>query len=132
MTAKEYLTQLARMRKDLGYRMEQVKALLEIRKQGIEAGGAPDRLLQKKEAIALELDQLYAMGEEVFTLLDALEDCEHRTVLTLRYVRGMPWNMIAQRMHYSTRHLNRLHNEAMENATRILKNGDRKWTISSF
>ena len=67
------------------------------------------------------LDEIVRLEEERNELLDEmlhdfqlLNDKTKRLILVMRYVNGMSWDQMQGRLGYSTRHLRRLWNEALE------------------
>ncbi len=43
-----------------------------------------------------------------------VEDYILRTILTERYINGLKWEQIAETLDYTPRHIQRLHNKALE------------------
>ena len=54
-------------------------------------------------------------------LIDLVADPVQREVLDRRYMRGELWEDIAYNMHYSRRHINRLHGWALQSIARQAK-----------
>lgn len=64
------------------------------------------RLEDKERELSEKLD-------EILALIDLVTDERQKTVLTLRYVRGKPWDKIAEEIHCEKRHVFRLHGLAL-------------------
>lgn len=59
---------------------------------------------------AAQFAQMQTQAQQV---VDCLPKAEHRTVLTLRYLRGMRWEDIADTMQYAERSVMRMHRESL-------------------
>ncbi len=64
-----------------------------------------------KERIPAEEEEKRATVEKA---IDAVRDPNERTVLRGRYIHGAKWSEIAAAMHYSERHVLRMHKEAIK------------------
>ncbi len=51
--------------------------------------------------------------EEIEKLLGEVRNSNYRLLLELRYLHGLTWEQIAERMRYSRRHIIRLHGSAL-------------------
>lgn len=56
-----------------------------------------------------ELRNMVRSHERIERAINSLEDTRERDVLFYRYVKGMAWREIAEKMVYSERHVRRLH-----------------------
>jgi len=54
-------------------------------------------------------------------LIETLQDERQKTLLTLRYIRGLDWETIGYRMHYERSQLFLIHNNALEAAQQALR-----------
>ena len=86
-------------------------------------GGAADKT-SRVERFVMEICELQRSLEGEATLLceclreaqgvlDCLDNPVHRTLLELRYLRGLKWSEAAEKMMYSERTLIRMHREAL-------------------
>ncbi len=53
-------------------------------------------------------------------LIDRLQDERHKTLLTLRYIRGLTWEAIGYQMHYERTQVFEIHNTALEEARGVM------------
>lgn len=58
--------------------------------------------------------------QKLYILLEQVENPVDYTVLNLRYFCGYGWEEIAERMDYSLRHVQRIHNRALKALTPLL------------
>ena len=58
---------------------------------------------------------------EAVTYIFEIQNDEYQTLLMLRYLRLMSWEMISCEMHYSKRWLYKMHGTALKYLTEILK-----------
>ena len=77
--------------------------------------GDDDRAEKLRRSIVSEVQVLSARREKVIRALDKIEDERQRLILNLRYLNGMKWIEIRQRMGYSNRYLFQLHDAALKN-----------------
>ena len=68
-------------------------------------------ILARADATKLLVD---ARRAEVEAAINALPGGRHREVMRLRYLNGMSWSRIAERLHYDKRHVLRLRAEAIK------------------
>jgi len=88
-----------------------------------------DLLIKKDELLARILDDIYRKERakrRIDDALDAMLSETERTLLILRYKRGMTFEQIAEELEYSWRHTLRLHGSALahfmeENNERLAK-----------
>ncbi len=143
MTAKEFLSQYANTAAEITTLTEQIRAQRELAENitvGFENdGGAPGtRRTDKLEAIVsniVDLEneltersvQLAAVQKDVYHVICEVKDSRLRTLLTMRYMGGKPFNVIAETMRntsgeqYSEHHVaHRMHDRALTEVQKIL------------
>ena len=126
MTAKEFLSQAWEIDRRIENRIEErerLAARLEAGRSanldGMPRGGrfdwtnAADRIVEMDAAIAGEISRLCAIKRQVNSAIDAVEDSRLRRILELRYRNYMSWERIAEVTSYDSRHVRRLHGEAL-------------------
>ena len=86
----------------------------------IGGSGAYDRMAEDVARISDETEQLRAAKEraekalsEILSAIQAVPDEMQRTVLLLRYVEGLDWISISERIHYEERQTFILHGRAL-------------------
>ena len=97
-----------------------------IRVQG--GGGAYDRMAEDVSRIADETEKLReakakvdAALADVLTAINAVQDEMQRTVLLLRYVEGLEWIAISERIHYEERQTFVIHGRGLWAVNQWLK-----------
>ena len=58
-------------------------------------------------------DALIAARTEIETAIDCLSPTE-RLLMRYRYIEGLGWDKVAQKLHYSRRHTTRIHGEILQ------------------
>lgn len=71
-----------------------------------------ERLIQKR-------DELIRKHEEIEQAIDSLEDIRERTVLRLRYIKGLRWEDICYSTGYEWAQTHRIHKRALNRVNRI-------------
>lgn len=125
----EYLqrAQTLNLRIDAGFeRINQLRALAERRTTvyGRErtSGSSPTdgrmdvvaRIVDAERALDLQIDRMLEMKQEIANLIARVPDERMRSLLELRYLNGLTWEAVAERMHYTTRNVYNLHNAALK------------------
>ena len=72
-----------------------------------------DRIAVVEDRINRKIDEWTAVRDSIVSLIDTVEDPRLRTLLLSKYIRGKTYEQIALEMHYSWRHVMRLHNQAL-------------------
>jgi hypothetical protein len=124
MTAKQYLSQIRRIKMRVAALSEQLACMKEV--AGLASSvlsdmpRSPNRNIHKlenevikqmewEEKIQSELARL----EEINAAIAAVTDPTLQTLLVKRYVNGETWEKIASDMYVSIRHVYRFHDEAL-------------------
>lgn len=86
----------------------------------VQSSGTKDRIADDVAWIIDETERLREMqrkveqaAREVLSAIEAVPDEMQRTVLTLRYVEGLDWIAISERIHYEERMTFILHGRAL-------------------
>ena len=61
-----------------------------------------------------KIDELIEVKKEILTAIYQVEDPTLRTLLQLRYINFETWEQIADKMHYSSRQIFRMHGMALK------------------
>ena len=73
-----------------------------------------EKIMDLEREINDQIDELVDFKKEVINKINQLSKEEFRTVLTNHYINHMGWEEIAEKMHYSKRHIIRWHGKALE------------------
>lgn len=79
-----------------------------------------DRLVELNDAIDRMIDEMVAVKTEITETIFKLEDRRYRELLMLRYINGEDWDPIAEELHYSKRHVTKLHGWALDAIAKII------------
>lgn len=126
--AKDYLSQIKYIDEDIRSRQEEIERLkssLLIKTSTIKedvvqesrAGHYDDKyikLLEEMEKMNKRIDELVDLKVEVTNRIDLIEDRRYRIILREYYLNMRTFESIAGVMHYNSRHVQRLHEEALE------------------
>ena len=72
-----------------------------------------DKVLEIDVEINREIGELQIVRQEIHAALNQLEDENLKLLMEYRYIDGLTWEQVAEKMHYSWRHTCRLHGEAL-------------------
>ena len=72
-----------------------------------------DKVAEYAERVERAINQLAAEKLKVYDAVEQLPDVTLKRVMTLRYIRGMKWERIADEMGYSKRNVTILHGKAL-------------------
>jgi len=72
-----------------------------------------DKVAEYAERVERAINQLAEEKAKVYDAVDQLPDVTLKRVMTLRYLRGMKWERIADEMCYSKRNVTILHGKAL-------------------
>jgi hypothetical protein len=72
------------------------------------------KILSLQSDINRDIDSLVNLKAEITRRIGQLSRPEYQTVLELRYLNFMPWEMISKRLRYSMPYLFKLHTRALE------------------
>lgn len=104
---------------------------LTARKEALILEGNTDLLFHLEHAICAAKDAIRVLctrQAEIEAAIDTVESAALREILTQHYICALDLKEIAERMHYSDRHMRRLHRKAIESVCfppfRPLKSGD--------
>lgn len=133
--AKQYLMEYTKLRKKIIRLEDQIN---EIEEQAlkitswsdgdrVQSSHNPDKIGQivaKKldlesdalDEIDLMLDKMY----EVEAVLRKLHNPDYAQLLQYHYIRGMTWDAISDKMHYSKRWIQTLHGRALDEVNKII------------
>lgn len=104
---------------------------LTARKEALILEGNTDLLFHLEHAICAAKDAIRVLctrQAEIEAAIDTVESAALREILTQHYICALDLKEIAERMHYSDRHMRRLHRKAIESVSlspfHPLKSGD--------
>lgn len=130
MTAKEYLQQAYRIDRKIQLDTEKLAAArsalygktVRYDSDGsklVPCGNVTEsavlRVMELEERLNREIDELTAKRQEIELVVNAVPDEVQREVLTRRYLLYQKWEVIAEEMGYSERHIRWLHGYALKN-----------------
>ncbi len=72
-----------------------------------------DKVLEMEEEINEEIDTLQTIRHQIRDTLNQLTDESLKLLMEYRYIDGMTWEQIADKMNYSWRQVYRKHEEAL-------------------
>ena len=134
MDVKQYLSRYHYLELDIKHMQDEIKEYERltnsipgmnfdaIRVDGTRSLDAPftkwiHKALEKELQIADLKKQLQQVKCEIISVIDELEDTEHKKLLIYRYIDWNSWNEIAKKMFYSASTIRRWHDEAIKMIT---------------
>ena len=135
MTAKEYLSRPAKIKKDLKEMKDVMQRYMDksiqISSMLTEMPHNPNRDISKVEAYTVlridmeekffkKMDEYKSVVADVSAIIEKVPKETHRRLLRYRYLEEMTISEIADIMDYSGRHTKRLHKEALEEINSLL------------
>lgn len=129
MTAKEYLGQAYRIDQRINSKLEQVTTLREASKKATATlspsprSASPDlhsmesilvKIFDLEREINGDIDTLVDLKREIMCAIKRVENPEYQLVLEQRFLCFKRWEQIAVDLGYTTRHLFRVMDEALE------------------
>jgi DNA-directed RNA polymerase specialized sigma subunit len=76
-----------------------------------------ERLERLEQDIQNEQDKLIPLLDDIRNIIESIEIVRHYEVMTWRYIVGLTWEEVAERMGYDIRHVTRLHGQALNRLT---------------
>lgn len=133
MTAKEYLQQAYMIDRKIQLDSEKLAAArsalygrsVRYDRDGSKPAPQSDgtenavlRVLELEEHLHKEIERLTEKRQEIEQAVDSVPDEIQREVLTRRYLLYQKWDIIAEKLNYSERHIRRLHGYALKKIIR--------------
>lgn len=85
------------------------------------------RAADAKDRLAFKVVELNAKIIQIMDYIEALTDERQKTVVTLRYVRGMTWEEIQHEMHFEETWVLVLHGRALKRINELMKECRKVW-----
>ena len=133
MTAKEYLSQAPRISirlKAMAEQLEHLKSVAEyLGVQYSDMPKSPRNLCKNEDAVIRVLEMEGRMNiefahlAEINDTIEEMTDPQQQAILVKRYISEKPWETIASELNISVRHVQRLHNDALDEVAQTLKVG---------
>lgn len=129
MSPKEYLNQAYWAERDIRLKEEEI-AMMETTLYNITANYSSDgssasgsvrnqkeilscKLIDYKTELKKEIDKLTELKEEIKRSISTVDNKTFREVLIRRYIFYQKWETVSKHMHYSVRHILRIHKAAL-------------------
>lgn len=134
MTAKEYLSQLLNLERLIEAKRLECERLDTMSKKvsstlsecKVEASPDNDknaviiiRMIDLKKDISEQMKVYAELQAKISKEIDAVEDIRYRSLLIMRYINGLKFGDIADKMNYGTRWVLILHREALKEFDRL-------------
>lgn len=133
--AKQYLIEYTKMRKrvvrlqdkldELNEQMDKITSWSD--NERVQSSLDPDKIgalvakkLDMQAEIVMIMDELMDKMEEVEFVLNQIENPDYALILQYRYIRGLTWNAIQDRMNFSKRWILILHGRALQEVDKLI------------
>ena len=134
MTAKEYLSQMLWLDREINNGIEQLEEL-RVKAEGLSqtaptgmphGSGGGDKLAQRvvrivelQEYVNDQTDRLIDLRMEITQQIDRMKNQKNRVVLQCRYLRCMKWADIERELHYEHSSMMKRHKTALKEFERL-------------
>lgn len=88
---------------------------------GVPGGGGGDllpqcvgKIMELEEELSAQIDRMVDKRREIEGAIAAVPNPQQQEVLSLRYIEGLSWEDIAERLKYDVRHIRRIHGRALQ------------------
>ena len=136
MTARTLLERIIRIRKAIDYRRTKIDTLTDqaeissSRLTGMPhnpspAASAIENAICRKVDLEREIEELEKERNTLIAQIDLIEDPDLSKLLMLRYVQEAQWDVIAAEMGYCSTHIYRIHQKAISELDKRLKDGSK-------
>ena len=68
------------------------------------------------------IDKMENEREEIFNIIQSINDPTYKAILYKRYIQGKKWEVISDELHYVKQHLHRLKSQSIEEVHKIINN----------
>lgn len=134
MTAKEYLSQLLNLERLIEAKRLECERLDAMSKKvsstlsdcKVETSHDHDKtaviviqVIELKKDIREQMNTYLELQEKISKEIDAIEDMRYRSLLIMRYITGLKFGEISEKMNYGTRWVLILHREALKEFDRL-------------
>lgn len=134
MTAKEYLNQLLNLERLIEAKRLECERLDAMSKKvsstlsdcKVETSHDHDKtaviviqVIELKKDISEQMSIYLELQEKISKEIDAIEDMRYRSLLIMRYITGLKFGEISEKMNYGTRWVLILHREALKEFDRL-------------
>lgn len=130
MDTKSYLKRAMLAQAEISYLREQIQYLREkimnvggvvnddmkvqTSKSYDTMGDTVASICDREEELKEKMDAYAKIERKVSEKIDEVKEQKYRDLLRYRYILGLTYDQIADRMSYSTRHIARMHDKAVE------------------
>lgn len=81
------------------------------------------KMVDLENEINEEIDKLVEVKLKIKGILAAVKDPKHKAILERRYILNESFEKMAEKINYSSRHIQRMHNAAIEQLEKIYADG---------
>ena len=116
------LREIERMRESVTGTTVQLKQdVVSTSGAGDKIGDTVARIVDAEDALKPALDEIWREVSRIMAAIESVPDEMQKTVLTLRYIEGLDWVKVSERINYEERQTFVLHGRALAAVNRWLK-----------
>ena len=116
------LREIERMRESVTGTTVQLKQdVVSTSGAGDKIGDAVARIVDAEDALKPALDEIGREVSRIMAAIESVPDEMQKTVLTLRYIEGLDWLKVSERINYGERQTFALHGRALAAVNRWMK-----------
>ena len=127
------LREIERMRESVTGTTVQLKQdVVSTSGAGDKIGDTVARIVDAEDALKPALDEIGREVSRIMAAIESVPDEMQKTVLTLRYIEGLDWVKVSERINYEERQTFVLHGRALAAVNRWLKTAQENAVVKSL
>lgn len=133
MTAKEYLNRYRRINAEIDCKLEEIAHYRSMATRlsptamfdrngnvSDKVGRSVAKIVDLETEIDREVDELVETRRDMMQMISRLDNADMQLILELRYIAMFSWSQIAEKMHWSTEKIFKLHGKSLKIIEKLL------------
>ena len=133
MTAKEFLRRYKDISDSINCRLDEIAKLRELATRlsptamfdrsgnvSDKVGRSAAKIVDLETEIDREVDELVETRRDMMQMISRLDNADMQLILEMRYIAMLSWSQIAEKMHWSTEKIFKLHGKSLKIIEKLL------------
>lgn len=133
MTAKEYLKRYKTINDSINCKLDEIEKLRELATRlsptamfdrsgnvSDKVGRSVAKIVDLETEIDREVDELVETRRDMMQMISRLDNADMQLILEMRYIAMLSWSQIAEKMHWSTEKIFKLHGKSLKIIEKLL------------
>ena len=133
MTAKEYLNRYRRINAEIDCKLEEIAHYRSMATRlsptamfdrngnvSDKVGRSVAKIVDLETEIDREVDELVETRRDMMQMISRLDNADMQLILEMRYIAMFSWSQIAEKMHWSTEKIFKLHGKSLKIIEKLL------------